>query len=188
MKISQSIEVYGIRETLAEIRDVDKNLFFEIRAYMKRAGDTLGNRVIQSSPLLAPTRGFRHSGRTAWKPGTYKTEVSGRNARKDSTGATPLVRVKYLGVGLNIADMAGRGGLKERKKRTAKYAWQGTIRDHAVNGQSKKMVQALGKAPSRYIWAEGETALPMIQTYVLYGVEDYMSRVNRNLEVVSRRS
>jgi hypothetical protein len=48
------------------------------------------------------------------------------------------------------------------------------------------MVQALGKSPSRYIWAEGETALPMIQTYVLYGVEDYMARVNRNLEVVSR--
>jgi hypothetical protein len=186
MKVTQSIEVYGIRETLAEIRDVDKNLFFEIRAYMKRAGDTLGNRVIASSPLIAPTRGFRHTGRTAWQPGSYKTEVSGRNARKGATGATPLVRTKFLGVGLNIADMAGRGGLKSRKARTNRYEWQGTMRSHAVNGQATKMVQALGKAPSRYIWAEGETALPMIQTYVLYGVEDYMARVNRNLEVVSR--
>ncbi len=151
---------------------------------MKRAGDILGNRVISSSPMLAPTRGFRHSGRTAWKPGTFKTEVSGRNAKRGSTGSTPLLRVKFGGVGLNIADMAGKGGLKERKKRTNRYEWQGTMRSHAVNGQSKKMIQALGKSPSRYIWAEADTALPMIQNNVLLGVEQYMNEVNRNLEVI----
>lgn len=58
MALKNSVEVYGIRETLAEIREVDKNLFFAIRAFMKRAGDTLGNRVIGNSPLLAPTRGL----------------------------------------------------------------------------------------------------------------------------------
>lgn len=184
MALQNSVEVYGIRETLAEIRDVDKNLFFAIRAYMKRAGDTLGNRVLSNTPLLAPTRGFRHSGRTAWKPGTFKTEVSGRNAKKGATGSTPLLRVKFGGVALNIADMAGRGGAKSRLARTRSYEWQGTRRTHAVTTQGRAMIAALGKSPSRYIWAEAETALPMIQNNVLLGVEQYMSQVNRNLEVI----
>jgi hypothetical protein len=48
--INNSVEVYGVRETLAEIRKVDQDLFFAIRAHMKRTGDTLGNRVITNSP------------------------------------------------------------------------------------------------------------------------------------------
>jgi hypothetical protein len=184
MKFSNSVEVYGIRETLAEIRDVDKNLFFAIRAYMKRAGDTLGNRVLGNTPIIAPTSGFRHSGRTAWKPGTFKTEVSGRNAKKGATGATPLLRVKFGGVALNIADMAGKGGARTRRARTRSYAWNGTMRTHAVSTQGRAMIAALGKSPSRYIWAEAETALPMIQNNVLLGVEQYMSQVNRKFEVI----
>ena len=187
MAIQNSVEVYGIRETLAEIRDVDKNLYFAIRAHMKKAGDTLGNRVLGNTPILAPTRGFRHSGRTAWKPGTFKTEVSGRNARRGSTGSTPLLRVKFGGVGLNIADMAGRGGAKTRLARTRSYSWQGTTRTHAVTTQGRAMIAALGGTPSRYIWSEAETALPMIQNNVLLGVEQYMSEVNRKFEVTGGR-
>ena len=90
MKMQQSVEVYGIRETLAEIRKVDTDLFFAIRAHMKRTGDILGNRVIMSSPMTAPISGFRnHRGRTAWKPGTFKTEVSGRNARRGAGTRRP---------------------------------------------------------------------------------------------------
>jgi hypothetical protein len=189
LALENSVEVYGIRETLAEIRDVDKNLFFAIRAYMKRAGDTLGNRVLSNSPILGPTRGFRnHSGRTAWKPGTFKTEVSGRNAKKGITGATPLLRVKFGGVAYNIADMAGRGGGRSKRSRTRSYQWQGTRRTHAVTTQGQQMIAALGKSPSRYIWAEAENALPMIQNNVLLGVEQYMSNVNRKFEVINRSS
>ena len=178
-----SVEVYGIRETLAEIRHVDADLFFAIRAHMKRAGDTLGNRVITNSPMLGPTSGFRnHRGRTAWKPGTFKTEVSGRNARRGMTGATPLLSVKFGGAALNIADMAGKAN-KVRKPVTDIYAWRGTRRQHRVTTQGKAMIAALGGRPSRYIWAEAEGALPMIQTSVLNGVEQYMAGVNRNLQI-----
>ena len=189
MAIQNSVEVYGIRETLAEIRDVDKNLYFAIRAHMKKAGDTLGNRVLGNTSILGPTSGFRnHSGRTAWKPGTFKTEVSGRNAKRGSTGSTPLLRVKFGGVALNTADMAGRGGAKTRLARTRSYDWQGTRRTHAVTTQGRAMIAALGKSPSRYIWAEAETALPMIQNNVLLGVEQYMSQVNRKFEVTGGRN
>jgi len=187
MRVSQSVEVYGIRETLAEIRDVDKDLFFAMRAYMKRTGDTLGNRVVMSAPLLAPTRGFRHTGRTAWKPGTFKTEVSGRNARRGATGATPLLQVRFNEVGINIADMAGAGGARTRRKVTQSYRWRGTTRKHTVTTQGDKMIAALGKTPSRYIWPEANGALPMIQQNVLYGVNEYMAKVNRNLEIIEAR-
>lgn len=179
----KSVEVYGVRETLAEIRQVDADLFFAIRAHMKRAGDTLGNRVITASPTLGPTSGFRnHKGRTAWKPGTFKTEVSGRNARRGSTGATPLLSVKFGGAAFNIADMAGKVG-KVRKPVTDMYEWRGTRRQHRVTTQGKAMINALGRTPSRYIWAEADGALPMIQRSVLSGVEEYMAGVNRKLQI-----
>lgn len=184
MAIKQSVEVYGIRETLAEIRNVDEKLFFEIRAYMKRAGDTLGRRIQGNVPLLAPTRGWRHNGRTAWRPATTKTVVSGRNARKGMDGATPLLQVQVNGVAVNIADMAGRGGGKTRLKRTRTYEWKRTTRQHNVTTQGKIMMMALGQSPSRYIWPEAEQSMPMIQHYVLLGVEEYMSKLNRDLEVI----
>jgi hypothetical protein len=183
MKVQNSIEVYGIRETLAEIREVDRDLFFAIRAHMKRTGDLLGNRVITSSPVTGPTSGFRnHRGRTAWKPGTFKTVVSGRNARKGATGSTPLLSVKFGGAALNIADMAGKKN-QVRKPVTEFYDWRGTRRRHSVTTQGKAMISALGGRPSRYIWAEAEGQLPMIQMSVLAGVEEYMATVNRKLQI-----
>ena len=183
MKVQNSIEVYGIRETLAEIRKVDQDLFFAIRAYMKRTGDILGNRVITSSPIIGPTRGFRnHRGRTAWKPGTFETEVSGRNARRGVTGATPLLSVKFGGAALNIADMAGKSG-QTRKSETSSYPWRGTRRKHTVTTQGQIMTAALKGTPSRYIWSEAEGQLPFIQASVLAGVEEYMTGVNRKLQV-----
>jgi hypothetical protein len=186
MKVQQSIEVYGVRETLAEIRKVDQDLFFAIRAHMKRTGDLLGNRVIMSSPMTAPTSGFRnHRGRTAWKPGTFKTEVSGRNARRGATGSTPLLAVRFGGVALNIADMAGKRN-QVRKPVTEIYDWRGTRRRHTVTTQGKAMIAALGGRPSRYIWAEAEGQLPMIQASVLNGVQEYMDRVNKNIVQVTK--
>jgi hypothetical protein len=181
MKVSQSVEVYGIRETLAEIRKVDQDLFFAIRAHMKRTGDLLGNRVLGSSPMLGPTRGFRdHRGRTAWKPGTFKTEVSGRNAKKGLTGSTPLLSVKFGGVAFNIADMAGKSGLT-RKSETSSYPWRGTRRKHKVTTQGQIMTQAIKGEPSRYVWSEAEGQLPFIQASVLAGVQEYMDQVNKNI-------
>jgi hypothetical protein len=183
MKVSQSVEVYGVRETLAEIRKVDQDLFFAIRAHMKRTGDILGSRVITNSPILGPTRGFRnHRGRTAWKPGTFKTEVSGRNARKGVTGATPLLSVKFGGAAFNIADMAGKAGIT-RKSETSSYPWRGTTRKHKVTTQGQIMTQAIKGKPSRYVWSEAEGQLPFIQASVLSGVEEYMAGVNRNLQI-----
>ena len=182
--MNNSVEVYGIRETLAEIRQVDKELFFKIRAYMKRTGDTLGNAVVSSAPTMAPISGFRHSGRTKWVKPTFKTIVSGRNARKGATGATPLLSVKFLGAGFNIADMAGRGGSRTRRPVTTTYDWQGGKRTHRVTTQGQAMIAALGASPSRYIWSRAETLVPVIQADVLKGVEAYMDEVNRKFEVI----
>lgn len=184
---SMSVEVYGIRETLAEIRDVDKDLFFEIRAFMKRGGDTLGRRIQGNIPMIAPTRGFRHSGRTSWKPATTKTVVSGRNARAGMDNATPLLQVIVNGAAVSIADMAGRGGGKTRLQTTRTYDWKGTTRRHTVTTQGQAMIKALGMSPSRYIYPEAEQSVPFIQGYVLQGVEQYLDKLDRNLEVIGNR-
>jgi hypothetical protein len=133
--------------------------------------------------MTGPTSGFRnHKGRTAWKPGTFKTIVSGRNAKKGSTGATSLLSVQFGGAALNIADMAGKKNLV-RKPVTNFYDWRGTRRRHSVTTQGANMIKALGGRPSRYIWAEAEGQLPMIQQSVLAGVEEYMTKLNRNLTI-----
>jgi hypothetical protein len=46
------------------------------------------------------------------------------------------------------------------------------------------MIKALGASPSRYVWPEAEDSLPMIQHYVLLGVEEYTSKLNRKIEVI----
>jgi hypothetical protein len=50
------------------------------------------------------------------------------------------------------------------------------------------MISALGGRPSRYIWAEAEGQLPMIQMSVLAGVEEYMATVNRKLQITGDAS
>jgi hypothetical protein len=101
------------------------------------------------------------------------------------TGATPLLSVKFGGAALNIADMAGKVS-KVRKPVTDFYDWRGTRRRHSVTTQGKSMISALGRRPSRYIWAEAEGQLPMIQASVLAGVQEYMDQVNRNIVQVSK--
>jgi hypothetical protein len=78
--------------------------------------------------------------------------------------------------------MAGKAN-KVRKPVTEFYDWRGTRRRHSVTTQGKNMIAALGGRPSRYIWAEAEGQLPMIQQSVLSGVEEYMAKVNRNLKI-----
>ena len=184
---NMTVEVYGIRETLAEIRNVDQQLFFKIRAQMKRGGDTLGQRIQGNIPLIAPTRGFRHSGRTAWKPATTKTVVSGRNPRRGQDGSTPLLTVIVNGAAVSMADMAGRGGGKTRLKRTRSYDWKGGRRTHAVTTQGQAMIRALGRSPSRYVWPEAEKSLPFIQGTVLMAVKQYTDELNRKFEVIGEK-
>jgi hypothetical protein len=93
-----------------------------------------------------------------------------------------LLSVKFGGAALNIADMAGKKN-QVRKPVTGFYDWRGTRRRHTVTTQGKAMISALGRKPSRYIWAEAEGQLPMIQQSVLSGVQEYMDKVNRNLQI-----
>ena len=93
-----------------------------------------------------------------------------------------MLSVKFGGAALNIADMAGKKN-QVRKPVTDFYNWRGTRRRHLVTTQGKAMINALGGRPSRYIWAEAEGQLPMIQQSVLAGVEEYMQQVNRNLTI-----
>jgi hypothetical protein len=78
--------------------------------------------------------------------------------------------------------MAGKSGLT-RKSETSSYPWRGTTRKHKVTTQGQFMIAALKKEPSRYIWSEAEGQLPFIQASVLSGVEEYMTGVNRNLQI-----
>lgn len=178
------IEVLGLRETLMEVRKVDKALFFKIRAGIKNTAESLADRVVMNVPMIAPISGMRHSGRTAWGQTTYKVKVT--TAEPNQYTANPLVSVAFFGVGVNIADMAGRGGGKTRRQQTNNYSWRGTTRSHSVNGQGQAMIAALGKSPSRYIWPVAETAIPQVASNIGYLVDEYAAEFNSNLLLIGK--
>lgn len=178
------IEVLGFRETLMEVRKVDKALFFKIRNGIKNTAEGLADRVTMNIPMLAPISGMRGSGRTAWGQTTYKVKVT--TAQPNQYTANPLVSVAFFGVGVNIADMAGRGGGKTRRQQTYNYAWRGTTRSHRVTSQGQAMIAALGKSPSRYIWPVAESAIPQVASNIGYLVDSYAEEFNSNLLLIGK--
>lgn len=169
---------------MLEVRKVDKALFFRIRAGIKNTAETLADRVTMSIPILAPISGMRHTGRTAWGQTSYKVKVS--VAEPNQYTANPLVSIGFYGVGVNIADMAGRGGGKTRRSQTYNYSWRGTTRSHTVTTQGKEMIAALGKAPSRYIWPVAENAIPQVASNIGYLVDQYAAEFDSNLLLIGK--
>lgn len=178
------IEVLGLREVLMEVRKVDKTLFFKIRGRIKNTAETLADRVVMSIPITAPISGMRGSGRTAWGQATYKVKVT--TAQPNQYTANPLVSVAFFGVGVNIADMAGRGGGKTRKMFTYEYPWKNTVRRHEVTTQGQAMIKALGRSPSRYIWPVAENAIPQIASNIGYIVDEYAAEFESNLLLIGK--
>jgi hypothetical protein len=178
------IEVLGLRETLLEVRKVDRALFFKIRNGIKNTAEGLADRVVMNIPMLAPISGMRGSGRTAWGQATYKVKVT--TSEPNQYTANPLVSIGFLGVGVNIADMAGRGGGKTRRSQTNTYNWRGTTRSHRVTSQGDAMIAALGKSPSRYIWPVAENAIPQVASNIGYLVDSYAAEFESNLLLIGK--
>jgi hypothetical protein len=178
------IEVLGLRETLLEVRKVDKALFFRIRAGIKSTAEGLADRVIMDMPMTAPISGFRHNGRTAWGQTTSKVKVT--TSEPNQYTANPLVSIAFLGVGPNIADMAGRGGGKTRRSQTYNYAWKGTTRSHRITTQGDEMIKALGRSPSRYIYPVAENAVPQVASTIGYLVDSYAAEFESNLLLIGK--
>jgi hypothetical protein len=169
-------QVYGVRETLAEIKKIDQNLYWESIKEMKSATKPLSAAINLEFSYGAPLSGMIHEGRTGWRGTKTITRVGGRKPKnKEEWG---LVKVTLLGTMATIADMAGNSN---NGVTTREYDWKGKKRSHKVNGQGTAMIQNLGGSPSRYVWPVADSFLPMTTRAILAAIESTSKIVNKNL-------
>lgn len=171
-------QVYGVRETLAEIKNIDKKLYFASVQNIKDATKPLQGALAAEFGNGSPLSGMEHRGRTGWKTPKITAKFGGRKDKTvDSWG---LVKIIVSSASAQIVDLAGEshtGG------KTRSYDWKGGKRTHTVNGQGAAMIRNLPGKPSRHVWPTANAFGPMTNRAVLKAIEDVSRIVNKNLVV-----
>ena len=171
-------QVYGVRETLAEIKNIDKALYFESIKQIKDATKPLQGAIAMEFGQGSPLSGMEHRGRTGWKTPKITAKFGGRKDKTvDSWG---LVKIIVSSASAQIVDLAGNVSTSGQ---TRSYDWKGKKRSHSINGQARGMINNLGGSPSRYIWPTAEAFAPMTNRAVLKAIENVSKIVNKNLVV-----
>lgn len=174
-------------------------------------------KAIPNSPPLGPRKnlklggkrsGFDHTGRLAW--GTRAEKNMGKSKaypaksvfiqapsrpKSASRGRTfSLLRLKVNSAATGLADMAGRGGNYKYGVLTRKYEinlfGKGVVtREHTINGQGYRLVQALSTSAkgklksggSRYAWPAAEKSMPGVKKDIVNRLEQSYNIVNARL-------
>lgn len=169
-------QVYGVRETLAEIKKIDEALYWECVTEIKAATKPLVGAIGMEFGFGAPLSGMNTNGRLGWKPPKIQSKFGGRKPRDaDEWG---LVKIVISGAAAQMADLAANSynGTKTRE-----YGWKNGKRSHRVNGQGTAMVANLPGKPSRYVYPIVESFMPMTTRAILAAIESASKIVNKNL-------
>lgn len=170
-------QVFGVRETLAELKKIDETLYWEAINQMKDATKPLASAVAMEFGYGSPLSGMEnHNGRTKWQSPKITTKIAGR--KKPNSDEWGLVKLVVAGAAAQIVDMAGRS---HNGTKTRQYEWKGSKRSHRVNGQGDAMIQNLPGKPSRYIWPTAESLMPLTIRAVLKAIEETSRIINKNL-------
>lgn len=101
--------VYGVRETMAMLKEIDPELRKECLKEIRRAAKPMADAISRNLPSSPPLRGMDNLGRLGWHSADIwkiKVVVGGRrNVKKD---VWPLVSLKIVSPVGTLFDMAGR--------------------------------------------------------------------------------
>ena len=124
--------VYGVRETLAELKSLDGALYRQALADMRSAAEPLAGDVRSRIPTAAPLSGMARGGRMGWTPAGTRVAVRTGGRRPRTAEYWPLVRIQLAGASASLFDMAGRASssqfsnaLSARFGRPSRAAWPG---------------------------------------------------------------
>lgn len=150
--------VYGVREALAELRQVDTELRRALQSELRNTAGPLKSALAAAIPAGPPLSGMAHRGRTGWtRPHRFSVRTGGRSRRGRDT--IPLLRLLVMSPAVQIADMAATG-------RTP---------------QGAALVANLPGQPSRYVWPAADRALPAITGDVKRVCEKIAAATSRRL-------
>lgn len=186
MSIGVSTEVRGLRETLIELRNLDREFYTQINSDIKNAALPFARAIQNSLPTSPPLTGFTHNGATAFKPGENKTEVKTGTRKPRGKEATALLKVVVRGAGLAIADMAGHNNSSYSPKARSKPSARRPT-GYRINGQGTALESKLrGKAKaSRYVWPAALKNQNLIDNSIERSLQEASAKANRNLLVVN---
>lgn len=108
--------VYGVREAMTELRQLDEKLYFRSQQRIKNAARKMRDGIDRSFPRQSPFAGrnrdgWTHNGRTSWTQGHQTTIVYGGRRYRRGDRDWPLVRIITRGAAAEMWDMAGSGNL-----------------------------------------------------------------------------
>ena len=161
-----SIEAYGFRETLRELRDIEPYLFREAVNNIKTDIQPVVEAVRAAIPSTSPLSGFEHEGRTAYKNvKKVRSRVSTRRPR--GLQGTNLISIRAESTAISILDIVGRSNKPVRTP-------QGAALIAAMNRRGK---------PSRYVWPAAMKQYPTIENSLRKTLDKISEKANKNLLV-----
>lgn len=152
--------IYGVRETLAELRLMDKKAQLACVREMKKAAQPLSNKIASYLPHEAPLSGFNHAGRTGWNRAEVwqvTTKYGGR--RRQNRNEWPLVSLRLNSAPTMIFDMAGKA---------------------SNNPLGSALSRRFGGA-SRAAWRPAAEMLEETAKAIEDALDEVMTKMNRNL-------
>ena len=191
---TEIVKFYGVREMIGYLQNFEPAVYAQLRKDFRRIASPAVSAINSTVPPVSPFAGRRkdgfsnHSGRTAYSGATGSLNITPfQRSRGPGSTTANLVAISATGkngqFGFNIVDMAGRGTGRGRrpKTRTKPYDYKGGTRTHALNGQGRAMIDALGGRPSRYFYPAIESKLPEIRREVAVAVEKVAAEYNRKI-------
>ena len=166
------------KQMLKDMKFISKDMVQEIK-----------NEISPMSPFGSPKH-TEGRGRLSWNYGTYKKTgsimkpnnviASFRSGRSLRFATTSLFSIWIRNPMVALAANAGKGSGVSRYATTKSYAWRGTMRNHANNGQGQKLinkVRSAGYANFHYKTAEAE--LPDVERKIILVWDKYSKIVTR---------
>jgi hypothetical protein len=160
------IQVYGVREVIAELRKVAPELRKETIAAMKLAGQPMQQTARALTPASPPISGMARAGGRI--PAYSRKAVTGITIRyggkySRNSDSWTFLKMQQKDIAGSVFDMAGR------------------------RNPGSDLGQALSSRygdPSRAMWRAAEVHLPAVQRAVLKAVNEAAATINRRIAEV----
>ena len=149
--------VYGVRETLAELKQLDKAAFFETIKEIKKAARPLQQKLEAGIPNEAPLSGMAR-GRLKWS-GKARVEVKYGGRKDRRKDEWPLLKLELKDGAAVVFDMAGKN----------------------TSSQFTQALSARHGGPSRAMWRADDAVKREANEAVKNAIARAMKKVNQEL-------
>ena len=167
MPINASVEVYGVKEVLKELGEVDKKTKFKAISKVKAAGAPAVSKARENYPSGAPLSGWTYSGRLAYSKANADKGVQIQVGGRARGQQFPIITIIQKNPGAAMYDIAGLANGATGTKP------QGDAFIDALNAK-------YGKA-QRGMWRNVKEIRELANDAILKAIDEVAQEVNRKI-------